>query len=66
MAGLQDLAKIGERGGTGLCPHGGLQVMRLEAAIAAYEGNYLGKVSKETYESLLKARESIQSRVEKK
>ena len=43
-----------------------LQLMRLEASIAAYEGNYLGKVSQETYESLLRARESIQSRIETK
>lgn len=43
-----------------------LQVMRLETAIAAYEGNYLGKVSKETYEALLRARDSIKSRIEDK
>ena len=43
-----------------------LQVMRLETAIAAYEGNYLGKVSKETYEALLRARDSIKSRIEEK
>ncbi|MBR5569873.1 MAG: CapA family protein [Oscillospiraceae bacterium] len=43
-----------------------LQLMRLEETITAYEGNYLGKVSKETYESLLRARESIKSRIETK
>ena len=43
-----------------------LQLMRLDAIVAAYEGNYLDKVSKETYESLLIARDSIKSRIETK
>lgn len=43
-----------------------LRIMRLEASIAAYEGNYLNKVSKQTYEAMLRARDSIKSRIEGK
>lgn len=42
-----------------------LRVVRMEEAIAAYEDDYLGKVSKETYEDMLYARERIADRVVK-
>lgn len=42
-----------------------LRVVRLEEAIAAYEADYLGKVSKETYNDMLYARDRIADRVVK-
>ena len=40
-----------------------LRVVRLSEAIAAYEGGYLGKVSKETYDDMVYARKRIAERV---
>ena len=44
-------------------PEQPLRVVRLNQAIAAYEGNYLQKVSPETYEKMRYALERIESRV---
>lgn len=44
---------------------GGHRVVRLNEAISRYEGNYLGKVSKEVYDSMKYAQERLTERVTK-
>ena len=40
-----------------------LQVVRLQEAMAAYESNYIDKISEDTYKQMLYAQSRIEARI---